>query len=57
MIMKTLYATSFYLLLTGLTFVSSATINNIQNSAFVGKCMFAPSTAPNTRVTLSVVYF
>ena len=53
--MKTIYATSLYLLITGLTSVSGA-VNNIQSSG-VGTCINAARTAVNAPVTLSVVYF
>ena len=54
--MKTIYATSLYLLITGLTSVSGAQVSNIQSSG-EGTCIFAARTAVNAPVTLSVVYF
>jgi hypothetical protein len=54
--MKTIYATSLYLLITGLTSVSGSQVDNIQSSGF-GTCLFAARRAANTPVTLSVVYF
>ena len=54
--MKTIYATSLYLLITGLTSVRGSEIANIQSSGF-GTCFFAATTAVDTPITLSVVYF
>ena len=52
--MKTIYATSFYIFITGITFVSGAQVDNIQSSGF-GTCLNAPRSAANGAVNLSVV--
>ena len=54
--MKTIYATSLYILITGLTSVSASQVANLQSFGF-GTCMFAARSAADTPVTLSVVYF
>ena len=62
MMTKSLYATSLYLLITGLTSVNGLTSSSgvvIQNSFFGEICMFVPvgNVAFGSPVTMSVVYF
>lgn len=59
MMTKTLYATSFYLLITGLTSVNGFATPNIiiQNSKFGENCMFVGNVAFGSPVTMSVVCF
>jgi hypothetical protein len=58
--MKTLYVTSLYLLITGLTSVGGQGFSDsfeLQNGDNSGKCLSVSPAEPGSTVTLSVVYF